>query len=263
MTAQDLHGSTNMDQDARNEALPLGPVRSQSLAEQTCDAIVDGIAAGVLKPGQRLVETQLSRLFHVSRVPLREALKVLEAQGIVESSRHRGSHVAQFDETRFDQICEARVALERIAVARAALACRRSPELVERFRAIVDRMEAGARQLDWTAISKADLAFHRQICFAADNAIVLTLWEAIARHVLIVFGHEIRHERDAAAVGPDHRRLLDLMLTGDQAQLDDAIERHIMRLRERRRQAKVTTPSRDSGSPSKSPRARRRRGTSD
>ena len=98
--------------------VPTAPVlsmaRSPSLAEQAADAIVTGVSAGALKPGQRLVETELAGLLNMSRVPLREALKILEAQGIVESIPHRGTRIAMFDEARVTQICEARVALERL-----------------------------------------------------------------------------------------------------------------------------------------------------
>lgn len=224
-----------MDQKTNGQPPGLGFVRAASLAEQTSDAIVEGIASGVLKPGQRLVETELADLFNVSRVPLREALKVLEAQGIVDASRHRGTRVARFDETRIDQICEARVALEKIAVVGAARACRADPALAGRLEATVESMERAARNLDWSAISKADLAFHREMCRAADNAILLTLWEAIARHVLIVFGHEIRYERDAEAVGPHHRELLRLLRSAGDDTLRAEIEKHIMRLRRRTR----------------------------
>src|SRR5205809_6971118 len=94
----------------------LGMVRSLSLAEQAADAIVTGVSAGRLKPGQRLVETELAGLLNMSRVPLREALQILETQGIVESTPHRGSRIAMFDDAKVTQICEVRVALERIAL---------------------------------------------------------------------------------------------------------------------------------------------------
>lgn len=228
-----------MDQKLPSSPAGLGPLHAPSLADQTSYAIVEGIAAGVLKPGQRLVETELAQLFQVSRVPLREALKVLEAQGIVESTRHRGTHVAQFDETRFDQICEARVALERIAITGAAAACRKDPALLRPFEAHIEAIERAAQNVDWPQIGRADLAFHRQFCIAAGNPVVLTLWEAIARNVMIVFGHEARRERDAAAIGPDHRKLLGLLKTAGTAELHDAIEKHIMRLRLRSRASRA------------------------
>ena len=81
-----------------------GPIltfaRSPSLAEQAAEAIVGGIAAGIFKPGERLVETNLAATLQMSRVPLREALKILEAQGIVASTPHRGTFIPTFDDNR-------------------------------------------------------------------------------------------------------------------------------------------------------------------
>jgi len=212
-------------------ASALVMVRSPSLAEQVADAIVDGIAMGALQPGQRLIETDLARQLQVSRVPVRESLKMLEAQGILETSPHRGARVAEFSEARIDQICEARVALERIAVRDAVAAYRRDPARIERLDAVIDRMERAAERLDWVAVSKADLDFHREICAASGNGVVTILWETLARHVMIVFGREIRDERDAARLGPQHRRLRDMLLCSTPDELDAEVESHILRLR--------------------------------
>src|SRR5262245_66329057 len=111
-------------------ALPL--VRPRNLAEQVADVIVDGIASGAIGPGQRLVETDLAQRLQVSRVPLRESMKMLEAQGILESTPHRGARVADFDEPKIDHICEARVALERIALRDAMHVYRKEPERLGR-----------------------------------------------------------------------------------------------------------------------------------
>ncbi len=120
-----------------------GPVlpfaRSPSLAEQAAETIVGGIASGIFKPGERLVESNLAATLQMSRVPLREALKILEAQGILASTPHRGTFVPAFDDTRIDQICEARIALERIAL-RDALGNREGlPALLKRLDGIIDR----------------------------------------------------------------------------------------------------------------------------
>jgi DNA-binding GntR family transcriptional regulator len=162
-------------------------------------------------------------------------MKMLEAQGILESVPHRGARVAEFDDAKIDHICEARVALEKIALRDAMHVYRKEPERVARLDQIVAAMERAADALDWTAISKADLAFHREICQASGNDVIITLWETLARHVLVVFGREIRSERDAAGMGPQHRRVRDLLLTADLATVEAEIERHIMRLRNRRK----------------------------
>ena len=212
----------------------LNMARSPSLAEQAADAIVTGVSAGALKPGQRLVETELAGLLNMSRVPLREALKILETQGIVESIPHRGTRIAMFDELRITQICEARVALERLDLRDAASIYASNPALLERLDSIIGVMERAADRLEWLDVSKADLNFHREICRASGNNIVQTLWEALARHVFIIFGHEIRDERDAEAMGPQHKRLRNLLAAGDRNALQSEIEHHIMRLRTRK-----------------------------
>ncbi|WP_119388447.1 GntR family transcriptional regulator [Taklimakanibacter lacteus] len=207
--------------------------RSPSLAEQAAEAIVGGIAAGIFKPGERLVEAHLAATLQMSRVPLREALKILEAQGIVASTPHRGTFIPAFDDRRIDQICEARIALEKIALRDAVANRKELPALLGRLDAIIATMEQAAARLAWMDVSKADLAFHRAICEASGNAIVQTLWESLARHVLIVFGQEIRDEKDALVMGPHHRRLRDLIAAGDIAALTAEIPGHILRLRGR------------------------------
>jgi DNA-binding GntR family transcriptional regulator len=209
----------------------LNLTRSPSLAEQAAEAIVTGIASGALKPGQRLVETELAGLLDMSRVPLREALRILEAQGIVESTQYRGKHVTMFDDEKIDQICEARIALERIALRGAVMTYRRNPERLACLDRIIVRMEEAARRRSWLDINEADLAFHREICMVSGNTIVTTLWEGLARHVLIVFGQEIRSEKDADVMAPTHRRLLQLLAGGDIGALESEIEKHILRLR--------------------------------
>jgi DNA-binding GntR family transcriptional regulator len=224
----------SVEQVVASPAPVLSMARSPSLAEQAADAIVTGVSAGALKPGQRLVETELAGLLKMSRVPLREALKILETQGIVESIPHRGTRIATFDEARITQICEARVALERLALRDAASVYPDNPALLERLDQIIAVMERAADRLEWIDVSKADLSFHREICRASGNMIVQTLWEALARHVFIIFGHEIRDERDAEAMGPQHRRLRGHLAAGDGEKLHGEIEHHIMRLRRRK-----------------------------
>lgn len=213
----------------------LQMVRSPSLAEQAADSIVTGISSGVLKPGQRLVETELASMLNMSRVPLREALKILEAQGIVESVPHRGTYVATFDDEKVNQICGARVELEKLAISHAVPKYEMSPALFADLDRIITVMENAAERLAWIEISKADLRFHREICRASGNKVVETLWESLARQVFIVFGHEIRDEREASAMGRDHRRLKDMLAEGNMRRLNGEIETHILRVQRKKR----------------------------
>ena len=207
------------------------PARTSSLAIRIADALTDAIAAGAIESGERLVETEIATRMGVSRVPLREALKLLEAQGIVEVLPHRGARVVPFDDTRVDQVCEARVALERLALRTAVPAFQVHPTLLATLDCLIDAMLLAARRQAWLEVSKIDLAFHRTVVEASGNDIVVKLWEALARHVLIVFGREVRSERAGPRLVEQHARLRDLLAAGDLTRLLEEVEPHILRLR--------------------------------
>lgn len=206
-------------------------VRNPSLAEQVADSIVAGIADGTLAFGQRILETELARTLGVSRIPVREALKTLAAQGIVEMAPHRGARVSPLDEARVDRICEVRVALERLAARDARPALRADPEALDRLDEAIRVMERGVREKDWAAVNRGDLAFHRALCLASGNDIVLTLWDTLARHVTIILGREILAERERTGVVEQHRALRDLLVGGEPAAAGCGIAAHITRLR--------------------------------
>jgi DNA-binding GntR family transcriptional regulator len=207
--------------------------RAESLSAQVAGFIVDAIAAGSIEFGQRLVEMELSQQLKVSRVPIREALKTLQAQGILDAKPHRGAHVAEFDNLKIDRICEARIALERLAMPSAVRNLQAQPDKLEVLQDLIAKMGQAASHHDWVQAGKADLDFHRQICRASGNEIVITLWETLARHILIIFGREVRAEQDGPRLVQQHRQILELIRRGDLARLDLEIARHVMRLRSR------------------------------
>jgi DNA-binding GntR family transcriptional regulator len=212
-------------------AASLQMVKSRSLPDQIADAIVEGIATGVLLPGQRLIELDLASQFSVSRVPLREALKTLEAQGILERGQNRGVRIVELDDSRIDKICEVRAALETIAARHAIATFRAEPARLQRLDAVLVEMEEAVQRGAWAAVNRADLAFHREICLASKNEIVITLWQGLARHVLMIFGREILTEAGQSRIVDQHREFIATLLADEDAALPEAVERHIMRLR--------------------------------
>jgi DNA-binding GntR family transcriptional regulator len=205
---------------------------TRQLGDSIADAIVDAVAQGTLAPSQRIIEEDLARKFEVSRVPIREAIRLLQAQGILKVTPNRGARVAAFDPAMIEQVYEARIALERIAVRDALQSYKREPRLLDGLREIISRMERMARWADWVEFRKCDVAFHREICRASGNEIVLRLWEALAQHITIMFGRELASERNFGVVIEQHRKLVDLFERGDPA-IERVIEDHIVRLRGR------------------------------
>ena len=213
--------------------MPLSPAAvdiTRQHGETVADAVVNAVAQGALQPGQRIVESELASQLNVSRVPIREAIKILQAQGMLNVTPNRGARVAPFEPRVIDQVFEVRVALERIAVRDASAVYRRDPRSIDVLREIILRMQRAAHWADWVEFRKCDVDFHHEICRASGNEIVLKLWEAIARHITIIFGRELASERNFQLVIDQHLKLIALFEAFDPG-IEQVIEDHIMRLR--------------------------------
>ncbi|MGD9510575.1 MAG: GntR family transcriptional regulator [Geminicoccaceae bacterium] len=206
------------------------PVVPPSRSATVADRIVEAVAAGRLASGQRLVEQDVAASLAVSRVPLREAMKTLCAQGILTAEPHRGTRVAPIDEAWSASVRRARIALERLAFRDAVPVLRAEPARTHELRRLIAEMERHTAQQNWLQGIKTDLAFHRSVVVAGGDGIVVTLWEALARHVLIVFGRETRPEWSGVHLGEEHRELLTALLESSPDELDREVERHIMRM---------------------------------
>src|SRR6476620_4969231 len=116
-TRTDWHGIGRSDMATLTNIPPLPALSGgpRHLSEAIADAITSAIAQGALHPGERLIEEAIAAQLLVSRVPLREAIRTLEAQGILVVTPNRGARVVSMDERTVANVQEARIAIERIA----------------------------------------------------------------------------------------------------------------------------------------------------
>ncbi|MDG4889779.1 GntR family transcriptional regulator [Mesorhizobium sp. WSM4887] len=215
-----------------------------SLSESVADSIAGAIAMRVLAPGERIVEARLVDRLGVSRSPIRESLKTLEAQGILTGGRRRGYRVAAFDVGVTRQIMEARLSLESLLLRDAIDNWRRGAGSVNELQGPIDSMRSSAGMKDVQSSLIADLDFHRAIRFGARNAIVGTLWDAIARHVLIVFNFDRYRDENLEEIPRQHEQFRDWIV--DQIakprtrfeEIERALEDHML-LIERKKRTKI------------------------
>ncbi len=191
------------------DAGALGPRRS--LPEAIADSVAESIALGRIRPGERVVEVTLTQALGVSRVPTREALKVLHTQGILVGGGYKGLFVADFGPAMVARVFELRLTLESFLLRDAIVKWRNKTSDFNALRGKMLAIQRAARAGDVARTRQADLDFHRAVCAAADNAITATLWEAIARHVLIIFSLEGLEEGDLAGVVSHHEAFLAFM----------------------------------------------------
>lgn len=211
---------------------PTGPsgrflkLQPRTLVHQVIDALVAGAAEGLILPGDRIIETELAAQLGISRVPVREALRVLESQGVVVNEPYKGIRLASVTAERIDQLIEVRVALETTAARRAVRLGHNRPQNLAVLGAIVDDMEAMAARNDVYGFATADTDFHRSFCSFADNAVLSDMWEMLARQMTIIFGLSALG-KPMAAITEEHRALIEVFRTGDLAEIAAAIDDHI------------------------------------
>ena len=220
-----------MQADDAFDEFPL-PQRT-SLAAAIANSVAEAIATRHLVPGERVVETALAERFGVSRVPIREALKVLHAQGILSGGGHRGFRVTTFGPETINKVFEVRLMLETFLLRDAVERWRLGQANIAELDVAIRQMDAAARADDRRASLRADVGFHRAICRASGNLIASTLWEGIARHVLIIFSLEAYRDSNLFAIADQHRAFRDFIAGAAKRKLsvDDyrlALEDHIL-----------------------------------
>lgn len=188
------------------------PVR-RSLPEILAERIVEAIRSGHLRPGERIVELQLARQLGVSRGPLREALKALEANHIVESRLGRGSYVRQVWDEDLVRVVTLRAGLEGLAARFVAATI--SDEDLASLSARLDEMKRLAllgRTSEWR---DQDWLFHEAVCLMADNPFLVSAWRQISNVVRLFLHTHPGYVHDVPKILANHEDLLAALASRD------------------------------------------------
>jgi DNA-binding GntR family transcriptional regulator len=203
----------------------LAPVQPRTMVEQAAEAVVAAAARGAFLPGDRLVEAEIARDLGISRVPVREALRLLESQGIVVSTPYKGMRLMQVTNRGVAELMRVRTALESLALAEIIAAGDGDARLAA-ARTAAAVYEVSLSGGDLAAVVTADVVFHGELCRASGNAVLHALWSSLARQLAVVWGLGIG-ARSGAAVVAEHRKLLDCLGRGDAAGAQAALEQHL------------------------------------
>jgi len=209
---------------------PLGEIRFQSRPEAVAEKLREAILSGSLKPGERLIEQKLAARFRIGQPTLREALKDLELQGFVRKSPKKATYVTHLTEDDFRNMLEVRLALETVAVGRAA--DNMTPAAVDELEECVRGLESAARTFYLPAFHRSDLLFHRKLWDLAGNEHLSMALERVA-FVLFAFVLLQRDSQngnnDFVASVEQHKRILEGLRTGDSLLARQAFFEHTVR----------------------------------
>ena len=212
------------------DALPIAPLTlddTASLADRVYRRLRDAIVAGTLAPRSRVSERQLAALLGVSAAPVRDALRRLEAEGMVITQPRRGTLVADFGPAQIEQMGRIRVALEAVA---AGLAARNAtPEAVAALRAQLVAMREATRAGQAEALAEANGRFHAMLHALADNGFLtqtlrgLRGYESVGRRRILTTQGEMRRALR------EHAALLAALRRGDAALAEARMRAHGLR----------------------------------
>jgi len=209
-----------MDEGTDDDDLTIS--RTPSLTQLVAEKIADAIARGQFPAGARLVETDLAARFKVSRGPIREALKLVAGDGLVQMTAGRGTFVIQPSAQDLEHMILVRALLEGCAARLFVLGSH--ADALQRLRAIVAEMHGATERQDVDVFRELHWRFHETVCGSADNGFLLRAWAALRSTYRVFVRLHLGSRADMASVLGTHAQLL-AALQGADAGAAEAAER--------------------------------------
>ena len=202
---------------------PDAPAPSR-LATRVHEQLRERIVSGALAQGERLPEARLSRELDVSRVPLREALPRLEAEGFVTTEAGRGAVVRTWTARDVEDLFDVRLALEVAAAGHAARRASAGASTAPLARAII-ASERALSTTDDLAIARASVAVHDAVVALSGNAIMVSMMREVSGRVLWLFRLTARRDQHLACA--EHHDLAEAVASGRSENASALMRAHV------------------------------------
>jgi len=209
-----------------NLAMLLPP--SRVLSEHIADQLRQAIVTDQLKPGERIVEREIAKAMETSRGPVRDALLLLENEGLVMRYPHRGSFVTSLSIEDAEEIYSLRLALELLAVE--YVVKRATPEQLDELDGYVKQMaDVAAQTYDVGQFTELDLAFHRAICRLSGHKRLLDAWEqlSVQTRVLLLTQRKRNPRKFEERDVEWHGHLVETLRQRDLASAQEEMRKHL------------------------------------
>ncbi len=197
------------------------------LREVVFESLRHAIFRGDLKPGERLMEIQLADQLGVSRTPVREAIHMLEKEGLVTVIPRRGAEVAKMTLKDMEDVLEIREALDELAV---SLACERiSGEQLADLSEAAQQFAESIQGDDVRSIASADVRFHDVIYEATDNPKLVSLLNNLREQIYRYRVEYIKERENCPMLVEEHGEILNALRNHDRKAAVSAMHIHVFR----------------------------------
>src|SRR5699024_6943036 len=210
----------------RGNTFKMGdPILQESLGSLVANQLRQRIWNKEIQFGERLIESDLSEQFGVSRNTIRDALKILEYEEMVVSKPRKGTYVSQFSNKDWREMIELRTIVEAYAFVKAL------PHLEEKhfiyLEDILSQMKLETENKNWGKLFDLDIQFHSLIIKLSGNKRVIKLYESIQVQIRIFFIFMDDYYSSYQAFYNEQKELYDILLTKDPVLIDKKIRTHI------------------------------------
>jgi DNA-binding GntR family transcriptional regulator len=203
----------------------LNHIDNKPLRDRVLDALRDAIVSAELKPGEPLIELELSAQLGVSRAPLREAIQILSREGLVETMPYRGAIVRNLSRRDIEELYSLRSVLESFAVQR--IIERNDAEQAGRLRAVFESMLAAAQAGDLKAVNNIDREFHDTLIELSDHNLLVMTWSSVSMRVRQVMALRNRRNSDITRIAYNHLPIIEAIEKADEAEALRLIREHV------------------------------------
>ena len=200
-----------------NAYLPLRDVVFHTLRE--------AILKGELKPGERLMELQLAAKLGVSRTPIREAIRMLEQEGLAVTIPRKGAEVAKMTEKDMQDVLQIREALDELA---ASVACERiKPEQLAELRQTMHAVEEAVETGEVKRIAEADVRFHDIIYQSTGNPRLENILNNLREQMYRYRVEYLKNEKNYPTLLEEHNAIVEGLSERDKGKVTAAMQKHV------------------------------------
>ncbi|WP_114965049.1 FCD domain-containing protein [Alkalilacustris brevis] len=209
----------------------LNLLRTTSLTGVVERELEQMILSGKLKPGERLNEIQLSNRFGTSRGPLREAMRSLQAKGLVFFIRNRGVFVAEISIEEALEIYDLRAAL--FGLAGRLLSDLATDALLDQLEGFITRMDAAVEARDFDQYYPINLAFHDFLIKSTGNKTLEREYHSFVHKLHLCRTRGLVQAGGLLVSNREHREMVDAVASGQRERAHEAFFRHVERSKSR------------------------------
>lgn len=195
----------------------------QTREDFVIDELREAIVRGHFKPGEKLDQSEIAELFKVSRIPVRQALRTLTAEGLVKIYPHRGAVVAELSRDELEEIYFLRGVLEGVAARLAAP--KMDEERIAKLQAILEKMDQTTDLDEWLDLNRE---FHHTIYQVINRPRFLAMIESLRNTAAPYTRDYIASPEYLEATRLGHRQILEACINRDGVLAQEETQKHLM-----------------------------------